>query len=102
MSPEMQEIVEQTVIDYEKETAKLCTEFSIQGEQKLIDAGVTVKSLSDEQKTVWCEMLKDWPNEMAQEAASRDLPGPEVMSYYVETIQELGHTFPCEYSFDGS
>lgn len=101
LSPEMQEIVQQTVIDYEQETAKICNQFSIDGEKKLIDAGVTVKQLADDQKTAWCELLRGWPNEMAKEAANRGLPGVEVMSYYVQTVGELGHKFPCEYPLDG-
>jgi len=100
LSPELQQIFQQTVIDYEKETAKVCTDFSVVGEKQLLDAGVTVKSLSAEQKEIWCGMLQGWPTEMAQEAAGRGLPGHEVMAFYVKTISELGHEFPCEYKFD--
>ena len=38
---------------------------------------------------------------MAQDAKSRGLPGPEVMSFYIKTVTEMGHNFPCEYKIDG-
>lgn len=101
MSPELQQIFIETVKEYEIETAKLCRDFSVTGEKQLIDAGVTVKQLSDEEKAAWCELLKDWPNQMAQEAAGRGLPGPQVMRFYINKIEELGHSFPCEYEITG-
>lgn len=97
LTPPMQQIVERTVQDYEIETAKVCTDFSVRGEQQLRDAGVTVKTLSDQEKAAWCEVLKGWPNEMAQEAAKRGLPGPQVMSFYIKTVEGMGHKFPCKY-----
>lgn len=102
LSADLQQIIQETVIDYELETAKLCHEFSVRGEQQLRDAGVTVKTLSDEEKTNWCERLKDWPGEMARDAESRGWPAKEIMTYYIETIAEMGHTFPCEYDIGGS
>ena len=101
MSPQMQKILVDTVKEYEIETAKLCHEFSVVGEKQLLDAGVTVKQLSDSEKTAWCELLKDWPNKMAQDAAKRGLPGPQVMRFYMGKIEELGHKFPCKYDISG-
>jgi TRAP-type C4-dicarboxylate transport system substrate-binding protein len=101
LSPQMQQIVMKTVEDYEIETAKICVDFSVRGEQQLRDAGVTMKQLSDEQKTAWCNLLKDWPNTMAQEAVKRGLPGPQVMNFYMKTIQEMGHKYPCRYEITG-
>jgi C4-dicarboxylate-binding protein DctP len=60
-----------------------------------------MKQLSDEQKTAWCNLLKDWPNTMAQEAVKRGLPGPQVMNFYMKTIQEMGHKYPCRYEITG-
>ncbi len=102
MSPELQQIFMDTVKDYEVETAKLCSEFSVKGEKQLLDAGVSVKQLSDGEKTAWCEQLKDWPNNMAQEAVGRGLPAPDVMAFYMKSIQDLGHKFPCEYQITGA
>lgn len=101
LSPELKEIFIQTFREYESATAELCRDFSIKGEKQLIDAGVSVKQLSDEQKTAWCERLRDWPNKMAQDAVGRGLNAPEVMRFYISKIEELGHKFPCKYDISG-
>jgi TRAP-type C4-dicarboxylate transport system substrate-binding protein len=97
LPPALQKIVEEVAKEYEIETAKTCVDFGVRGEKQLKDAGVAVKSLSAPEKTAWCELLKGWPNSMAQEAKKRGLPGPEVMSFYIKTIEEMGHKFPCKY-----
>lgn len=101
LSPKMQEILIDTVKKYEVETAKQCVDFSVKGEAQLRSVGVTVKTLSDAEKAKWCEAIKDWPNAMAQEAVKRGLPGPQVISYYIKTIEEMGHKFPCKYPITG-
>jgi TRAP-type C4-dicarboxylate transport system substrate-binding protein len=101
LSPELQEIFIQTFKEYETATAELCRDFSIRGEKQLLDAGVTVKQLADDQKTAWCEQLKEWPNKMAQDAVGRGLNAPEVMRFYISKIEELGHKFPCKYEISG-
>ncbi len=97
MSPELQQIFIDVVKQYEIETAKICEKFSIDGEAQLKSAGVTVKQLSDAEKAKWCDLVKTWPNSMAQEAVKRGQPGPEVMNFYIKTIEEMGHKFPCKY-----
>lgn len=101
LSPKMQQILVETVKQYEIETAKLCEDFSVKGEAQLKTVGVTVKQLPDAEKTKWCEELKGWPNQMAQEAVKRGLPGPAVMKFYIKTIEELGHKFPCKFEIAG-
>jgi TRAP-type C4-dicarboxylate transport system substrate-binding protein len=102
LSPKLQQIVQDTVKEYEVETAKTCVDFSIRGEQQLKEAGVTVKQLSDAEKTAWCEQLKGWPNQMAQEAKRRGQPGPQVMAFYIKAIEEEGHKFPCRYEIQAT
>jgi hypothetical protein len=38
---------------------------------------------------------------MAQDAVARGLPAPDVMRFYINKIEELGHTFPCKYEISG-
>lgn len=97
LPPALQKIIIEVTQQYELETAKICQDFSVTGEAALKAAGVTVKQLSDVEKNKWCEIIKDFPNSMAQEAAKRGLPGPQVMSFYIKTIEEMGHRFPCKY-----
>ena len=101
LSPKMQKILMEVTQQYETESAKVCVDFSVNGENALKAAGVTVKQLSEEEKKKWCEAVKDWPNKMAQESLGRGMPGPKVMAYYIKTIEELGHKFPCKYEIKG-
>ena len=100
LSPEVRDIMAQVAKEYEIATANECTAFGINGENKLLDAGVTVKQLSFDSKVAWCKAVADFPNRMAQDANKRGLPGTGVMKYYIETISKMGHEFPCEYKIE--
>lgn len=96
LKPEVRDIMTQLAKEYEIATANECTAFSINGERKLLDAGVAVKQLSQASKVAWCNAVADFPNRMAQDANGRGLPGSGVMKFYIETISDMGHEFPCE------
>lgn len=100
LKPEVRDIMTQLAKEYEIATANECTAFSINGERKLLDAGVAVKQLSQASKVAWCNAVADFPNRMAQDANGRGLPGSGVMKFYIETISDMGHEFPCEYKIE--
>lgn len=78
-------------------TAKVCARNDAEGLAKLKELGVDVKSISEEAKVEWATALKDFPNKMAQDANGRDLPGSEVLNFYMSKIEELGHEWPYRY-----
>lgn len=90
-------IVEQLGKEWAGVTAKVCAEKDAQGLQTLRDLGVDVREISPEAKKEWAEALKDFPNRMAQDANSRDLPGSEVLNFYMSEIEKLGHVWPHRY-----
>ena len=62
--------------------------------------GAEIRSLSDEERAEWAELLPNLPNEAAQEANEMGLPGTEAFRIYIETQEELGYEFPREWTID--
>ena len=65
--------------------------------KKWRDAGVTVSTLPMEEEIKWAQLLKDHPRNWADEYEAKNLPGKEVMSLYINGLQEFGEDMPFTY-----
>jgi C4-dicarboxylate-binding protein DctP len=97
LPPEVQEIFLEVAEEYEARTGTLEEELQAKAVENLKAEGSNVTELPDEERAKWAEALRDLPNQRAQEAKSRGLPGPETMRRYVEALAEEGYTFPYDY-----
>lgn len=97
---DVQEILQEVAVEYEKETADLCASSEQEGINKLKSEGVEVRQINEQAKEEWAQALSEFPNSMAQEANSRDLPGTEVMEFYINKLEELGHEWPVQYKIE--
>ena len=100
LPPDVQDIIKEVSLEYEKETAELCASSEQKGIDKLKSEGVEVRQIDKKAKEEWAQALSDFPNEMAQEANSRGLPGTEVMQFYMNKLEELGHEWPVRYEIE--
>lgn len=78
-------------------TAEVCARNDAEGLETLRGLGVEVTEISDEAKTDWANALADFPNRMAEEGASRDLPVGPVLKFYMDKVEELGHEWAHRY-----
>ncbi|MFV0244709.1 MAG: hypothetical protein ACK5IB_06795 [Qingshengfaniella sp.] len=67
--------------------------------EKLASEGITVRDLSDEQKTLWAEKVTDLPRQAVEGLAARGYPTAEVLKHYIQILGEEGYDFPVQYSF---
>lgn len=93
-------IVEQLGREWAGVTAEVCARNDASGLAKLKELGVEVTEISDAAKTDWATALAQFPNRMAAEANDRDLPGSGVLNFYMNKVEELGHTWPYRYEIE--
>jgi len=97
---EVQEIILEVSAEYE---ATVADEVVREGEEAYVtmeEDGATIRSLSDEERAEWANLLPNLPNEGAQEANEMGLPGSEAFRIYIEAQEELGYEFPREWTID--
>lgn len=97
---EVQEIIAQMGREWSDVTADVCASNDAEGLDKLRELGVTVTEISDEAQIEWATALKDFPNRMAQELNQRGAPGSQVLNFYIDKVEELGHVWPHRYQID--
>lgn len=62
--------------------------------------GATIRTLSEEERAEWADLLPNLANEAAQEANELGLPGSEAFRIYIEAQEELGYEFPRRWEID--
>lgn len=81
-------------------TSEVCARNDSEGLKILSDLGVEVTEISHQAKLDWANALADFPNRMAQTVNSAGLPGSAVMNFYLNKVEELGHTWALRYKID--
>lgn len=97
LPPEVQEILVEVGAEFEARTGKLLSERAQIPLDMLEKDGATVRELPGEVRQEWAESLRDWPNEQAQDANGRGMPGTEVMRADIENSEEAGYEWPVRY-----
>ena len=100
LPPEIQDIILEVARDYEREAARSLNERQMKGLADLRKSGATVRQLPDETRAIWAQSLASFPNDMAQEANGRNMPGTAVMQSYLEEITNSDHQWLVEYQID--
>jgi C4-dicarboxylate-binding protein DctP len=96
----VQTIIRQVGVEYESWAAKLLDERQTEGLRNLEAAGASVRTLNSSVRAQWAESLRDFPNTMAKEANSRELPGTEILRTYIDLIRQSGYQLPVEYEIE--
>ncbi len=97
---DVQEILVELGEEWSGVTAEVCARNDAEGLAKLRELGVDVREISETAKEDWATALKDFPNRMAQQANERGLPGTDVLTFYMDKIEELGHEWPYRYEIE--
>lgn len=97
---EVQTIIREVGQAYERVAARALEQGQQQGLENLKSAGANIRELQAEAQAQWAASLANFPNEMAQDANSRGLPGSEIMTAYIEEVSLSGHEWPVRYVID--
>lgn len=94
---DVKEIMREVSEEWALVTAEACDKNDAEGLKKLAELGVEVREIAPEAKKAWSEALKDFPQRMADDLKSKGYPGAEVMNFYMDKLEELGHEWPTRY-----
>lgn len=97
LPPEVQDILREVGKEYEVRTARILSETKDKPLQQLKDAGATIRTIPDAVRANWAESLRAWPNEQAQEANKRGMPGSQIMRSDIKNSTDLGYEWPVKY-----
>ena len=97
LPPEIQTIIKEVALEYEKVGAKQLNNRQIKGLENLKNSGATVKTISENVRQTWAQSLGNFPNSMAQDANKRDMPGTQILQSYIEEIDKNGYQWPVKY-----
>lgn len=81
-------------------TTEICARNDAEGLKILAGLGVEVTDISEEAKSDWANALADFPNRMAKNVDAAGLPGSQVMNFYIDRVEELGHEWALRYNID--
>tara|TARA_B110000259_G_scaffold730_1_gene962 strand:- start:8375 stop:9520 length:1146 start_codon:yes stop_codon:yes gene_type:complete len=94
---DVQEILVELGIEFEAQIAGWVKEESGAAYGVMRDAGATITSLTDAQRSDWANRLSELPNAGAQEANALGLPGSEAYRIYIRAQEDLGYVFPRDW-----
>ena len=96
---EVQNIIKEVALEYEKLGAKALNNRQIKGLENLKNSGATVNSIDEAVRQRWAQSLSEFPNSMAHDANGRDMPGTEILQSYIKEIDKSGYDWPVRYQF---
>lgn len=94
---DVQEILAEMGAEWSVVTAEVCAKNDAEGLDTLRSLDVEVTEISDEARVDWATALQDFPNRMAGELNDRGFKGTEVLNFYMDKVEELGHSWPYRY-----
>jgi C4-dicarboxylate-binding protein DctP len=97
---EVRAIVMEVSQEYENVAAEALEIAQDVGLKNLEESSATIKVLPEEVRQSWGNSLANFPNEMAQEANGRDMPGTEIISSFIEEVTNSGYQWPVNYVID--
>ena len=97
---EVRAIVIEISEEYEVVAAEALEIAQTAGLESLESSSATISLLPEEVRQGWGNSLADFPNQMAQDANGRDMPGTEIMRGYIDEVSEGGYQWPVNYVID--
>jgi TRAP-type transport system periplasmic protein len=94
---DVQKIMVEEALAAEKWECEMESTWLKENFKKWTDAGVTIGTLSAEEELKWAELIKEHPQNWANEYEAKGLPGKKVMSHYIELLDQLGEKMPLKY-----
>lgn len=100
LPPEVRAIILEVAREYEEVAARSLDDRQAKGLKDLARSGAILRTLPEDAQTRWSSSLARFPNDMAQEANRRGMPGSIIMKAYLDEITKRGHRWPVSYEID--
>ena len=97
LPPEIQTIIKEVALEYETVAAKDLDNRQVRGLEQLKKSGATVRVIPQEVRQKWAQSLFAFPNDMAQEANGRNMPGTQILNSYLAEVNQSDYEWPVEY-----
>ena len=97
LPPEIQTIIKEVALEYERVAAKDLDNRQVRGLEQLKKSGATVRVIPEKVRQEWAQSLFAFPNDMAQEANGRNMPGTQILNSYLAEINQSDYKWPVEY-----
>ena len=97
---EVQAIIREVGRAYEDQSGESLNAAQESGRTGLEEAGANVVELPAEARAEWAESLTGFPQQQANDADGRGMPGSEVMKAYLAAVTASGYEWPIEYSVE--
>ena len=97
LPPEVQKILSEVGVEYEARVGRILSETKQVPLDQLAKAGATIRTLPGDVRQQWAESLRAWPNEMAQDANKRSMPGSKVLQHDLVNSEKAGYVWPVRY-----
>jgi len=94
---DVQQILHEVGREFELRTARILSETKDVPLNQLKAAGATIREIAPEVRAQWAESMRAWPNEQAQEANKRNMPGSDIMRADIANSEKLGYVWPIRY-----
>lgn len=98
LPPEVQKIIREVGEGYTEKFAEVQMATADKALEGMKAGGATISDISPEERARWANALPPLGKEWAAEMAAKDLPGQEVMSAYIDALQEQGVELPRDWS----
>ncbi|MEM7446168.1 MAG: C4-dicarboxylate ABC transporter substrate-binding protein, partial [Pseudomonadota bacterium] len=97
---DVQQIILEVGQGYEDVSGDALDERQAVGLAGLEEEGATIRTLDPTVRSDWAASLAEFPQQQADEADERGMPGTEVIETYLDIVTESGYEWPHEYSLE--
>jgi TRAP-type C4-dicarboxylate transport system substrate-binding protein len=94
---EVQTVLRDVAQEYGYEQVRMGLAKQERGLKAMKEAGTTVYEFPFEERRKWAAMMPNIPQEKADEANGKGMPGSQVIRAYIEALKAEGHQFPREW-----
>lgn len=94
---EVKTIFQEVAVEYEETLPEQVNKQNQDALNTMRQAGTTIKEADPEVRQAWADALPNIPNQRAQEANEKGMPGSKALSDYIEAQKQEGYTFPREW-----
>lgn len=97
LPPEVQEIILEVGQDWSVHNGEHIAQLQDAAYGAMAEAGVEIRQISEEERTVWANRMPNLPKLRYDEAVAAGMPG-EAIYAYIAILEEMGHTFPRDWA----
>lgn len=100
LPPEIQKIVEEVAVEYERESAEATQEWDVIALSKMQDEGVVISTLDAVERAKWVDSLVEIPQIRASEARNKFgfKDAVDIWMTYIENQKDQGYVFPRDWT----